>query len=51
MSFDVDVDEFSQQMKVVHDRATRLYGSAGEPWQQPEILAGSLEELRNAVEE
>jgi len=51
MSFNVDVDGFSQQMKVVNERATTLYGRAGEPQQQPELLADSLEELRTALEE
>ncbi len=44
------MEQFSQQMKTVYERAATLYQRTSEP-QQVELLADSLEELRIALEE
>jgi len=50
MSSGVNVNQFSQQIKAVYDRANTLYRRTEEPHQQ-ELLEDSLEELRIALEE
>jgi PAS domain S-box-containing protein len=43
---------FTQHMETVHQRAETLYESARDlPWQQPQLIIDTLEELRLALEE
>ena len=48
----MNAEQFSQQMKTMHKRAIELYQRTNVPqWEQPELVAASLEELQVALEE
>ncbi len=48
----MNAHQFSQQIKTLHERAIELYQRTNTPqWDQPELVAASLEELQVALEE
>ena len=48
----MNTDQFSQQLKAMHERAVELYRRTNVPqWDKPELVAASLEELQVALEE